>query len=243
MLFYPLTFHVLNLALHSSSITAQFPTQTIMKKYFALTLAFAIAGFTLTAQQNREIKSHKKETQIHHGQKDAVNELNLSKAQQEQLKANREANKAKMQDLNKQDNLTVKEMRERKAVLMQEQKIQMQNLLTAEQKASIAARQSSLGNKMKNMDNQRGQAMKEDLGLSNDQAARLKALNEATRAKIASIQANELLSMKQKKLQIKAVKDAAKAERQSILTAEQIRKMDERKNDGKGKMKARKDKK
>ncbi len=215
-----------------------------MKKILALSFAFAILGFSVSAQQTREMKSHRKGGQMQHGQKDMYKDLNLSEAQKAQLKINRDANKAKMDALEKQDNLTVKEMRARKTALMQEQKAQMESILTPEQKAKIAADRSAMAGKRKNMDGQRGEAMKEKLGLSNDQAAKLKAQNEATREKVKSIQANQSLSADQKKEQMKAVKDAANAERKSILTAEQIKKMEEMKKEGrKDKMKGRKDKK
>ena len=215
-----------------------------MKKILALSFAVAILGFSVSAQQTREMKSHRKGGSMQHGQKEMYKDLNLSEAQKAQLKTNREANKAKMEALDKQDNLTVKEMRARKTALMQEQKAQMESILTAEQKSKIAADRSAMAGKRKNMDGQRGEAMKEKLGLSNDQAAKLKAQNEATREKVKSIQANQSLSADQKKEQMKAVKDAANAERKNILTAEQIKKMEEMKKEGrKDKMKGRKDKK
>lgn len=206
-----------------------------MKKVLVLTVAFAIAGFSLSAQQTRTVKPNQKEGKMHHGQKkDMMKDLNLTEAQKAQLKTSREANKAKMEALNKQDNLTVKEMRERKMALMQEQKAQMESILTAEQKAKIAADKATMGERRKNMDGQRGEAMKEKLGLTNDQAAKLKAHNEATHSKIKAIQDSQNLTMDQKKTQIKALKDASKAERKNILTAEQIQKMDEMKKEGKG---------
>ena len=110
----------------------------------------------------------------------------------------------------------------------------MESILTAEQKAKIAADKATMGERRKNMDGQRGEAMKEKLGLTNDQAAKLKAHNEATHSKIKAIQENQNLTMDQKKTQIKALKDASKAERKNILTAEQIQKMDEMKKEGKG---------
>ncbi|RYF90149.1 MAG: hypothetical protein EOO03_04325, partial [Chitinophagaceae bacterium] len=111
-----------------------------MKKILTLTLALAVAGFSVSAQQSREMKSHRKGAGMHHGQqKDMLKDLNLTDAQKAQMKANREANKAKMDALAKQDDITVKEMRARKMALMQEQKAQMEQLLTADQKAKIAA--------------------------------------------------------------------------------------------------------
>ena len=55
--------------------------------------------------------------------------------------------KAKREALKTQDNLTVKEMREKQAALQAEQKSKMESLFTAEQKTKMAER----GNrKMKN---------------------------------------------------------------------------------------------
>ena len=204
-----------------------------MKKIFALTLAFAIAGFSLSAQQTREMKSHKKSHSMQHGKEDMVKDLNLTDAQKAQLKVNREAGKAKMEALNKQDNLTVREMRDRKAALIQEQKASMQALLTPEQKATLAADKSNMAGKRKNMNGQRGEAIKEKLDLSNDQAAKLKAHNEATHAKMKAIQNNQSLNVEQKKAQMKAVKETAKTQRNSILTTAQIQKMDEMKKERK----------
>jgi periplasmic protein CpxP/Spy len=204
-----------------------------MKKIIALTLAFAIAGFSLSAQQTRESKSQKKAHGMQHGKKDMVKDLNLTDAQKAQLQADREANKAKMEALKKQDNLTVKEMRERKAALLQEQKASRDAILTAEQKAVLAAEKADMAGKRKNMDGQRGEYMKEKMGLSNDQAAQLKAHNEATHAQIKAIQENQTLSTEQKKAQIKTVKETANTQRKSILTTEQIKRMDEMKKEGK----------
>ena len=109
----------------------------------------------------------------------------------------------------------------------------MQALLTPEQKATLAADKSNMAGKRKNMNGQRGEAIKEKLDLSNDQAAKLKAHNEATHAKMKAIQNNQSLNVEQKKAQMKAVKETAKTQRNSILTTAQIQKMDEMKKERK----------
>ena len=206
-----------------------------MKRIIALTVAFAIAGFSLSAQQTREMKQHQKGNQMHHGQKmDRMKDLNLTDAQKNQLKAEREAHKAKMEALNKQDNLTVKEMRERKAALQQEQKAKMEALLTAEQKNKMAANKTAMETKRAEMSEKHAAMMKEKLGLSNDQAAKLKAYNEATHSKMKAIRENQSLSKEQKRAQIKALKETTQTQRKAILTTEQQQKMEEMRKDGKG---------
>ena len=205
-----------------------------MRKVLAFTVAVALAGFSLSAQQTRTVKPHQKQIRMQQGHhREMLKDLNLTDAQKAQLKTDKAEAKAKMDALEKQDNLTVKEMRQRKAALQQEQKAKMEVLLTAEQKAKIAAGKTDILAKRKNMDGNRGEAMQEKLGITNEQAAKLKAHNEATHDKIQEIQENQNLTMDQRKTQIKAVKDASKAERKNILTAEQIQRMDEMRKEGK----------
>ena len=196
-------------------------------------MILAVVGFSASAQERREMKGQKHG--MHQGQKgDMMKDLNLTDAQKAQLKANRETYKAKMEALRKDENITVKEMKAREKAIHDEQKAKMQALLTTEQKAKIASDRANMDTKRKAMDAQRAEEMKEKLGLSNEQAEKLKAHNQETHSKIKAIQDNESLTMDQKKEQMIAVKEASKAQRKNILTAEQLRKMEEMKKEGKG---------
>ncbi|RYF81204.1 MAG: hypothetical protein EOO03_16830 [Chitinophagaceae bacterium] len=204
-----------------------------MKRVIALTVAFAIAGFSLSAQQTREVKPRQKAGQEHRGHtKDFAKDLNLTDAQKAQMKLNREEAKQKMAELQKQDNLTVKEMNQRKAALQQEQKAKMDALLTAEQRSKMAASRDAMKSRNGEMGQKRAAMMKEKLALTDDQAAKLKAHNEATHSKIKAIQENQTLSQEQKKAQMESIKEASKTERKNILTAEQLKKMEEMKKAG-----------
>ena len=196
-------------------------------------MILAVVGLSASAQERREMKGQKHG--MHHGQKgDMMKDLNLTDAQKAQMKADRENYKAKMEALKKDENITVKEMKARQKAIHDEQKAKMQALLTPEQKAKIASDRANMETKRKAMDGQRAEVMKEKLGLSNEQAEKLKAQNQEAHSKIKAIQDNESLTMDQKKEQMKAVKEASKAQRKNILTAEQIKKMEEMKKDGKG---------
>ena len=204
-----------------------------MKKIIAFTMILAVVGLSASAQERREMKGQKHG--MHHGQKgDMMKDLNLTDAQKAQMKADRENYKAKMEALKKDENITVKEMKARQKAIHDEQKAKMQALLTPEQKAKIASDRANMETKRKAMDGQRAEVMKEKLGLSNEQAEKLKAQNQEAHSKIKAIQDNQSLTMDQKKEQMKAVKEASKAQRKNILTAEQIKKMEEMKKDGKG---------
>ena len=98
---------------------------------------FAVAALptSATAQEKRMMK-HPGKMKHQHGM--MARDLNLSEDQKKQAKTYREDFRKKMQELNKNENITVKEMRDRKEALQKEQRNKMQSLLTAEQKNKIA---------------------------------------------------------------------------------------------------------
>ena len=129
-----------------------------MKKLLALSFAAAILTFTASAQTERKVDKQAK-MERHNGKHDKnkmLKDLNLSKEQKAQLKSQHQEMKAKREALKAQDNITVKEMRERQAALQAEQKAKMESLLTAEQKTKMAEikkqKMAERGNrKMKNV--------------------------------------------------------------------------------------------
>lgn len=111
-----------------------------MKKL--LVLSFAACMFTLatTAQTERPTQT-KPTAERHKGKHEKgmmMKELNLSKEQQAKMKANHKEMKAKHDALKAQDNITVKEMREKKAALKAEQETRMASILTPEQQVKVA---------------------------------------------------------------------------------------------------------
>lgn len=206
-----------------------------MKKILAFTLILAVAGLSASAQEKRVMKGDKQRMHQGHGQKaDRIKALNLTDAQKQQLKADRENYKSKMEALRKDENITVKEMKARQKAIHDEQRAKMEALLTPEQKAKIAADRGSMATSGKKMHKKSAHMMKEQLSLTDDQATKLKAHNEATHDKIKAIKDNQSLSMEQKKAQMKAVKETSTAQRKTILTAEQMQKMEAFKKDRKG---------
>jgi len=111
-----------------------------MKKILALSFAAAIFTFTASAQKERNTEGNAK-MERHNGKHEKgkmLKELNLSKKQKAELKVQHQEMKAKREALKTQDNITVKEMREKQAALKAEQKMKMESLLTAEQKTKMA---------------------------------------------------------------------------------------------------------
>ncbi len=219
-----------------------------MKKVLALFLVAAIAGGSVKAQEIPERKAehprmmHKKHG--HHGMD--MKALNLTEDQKAKFKTQQESFKKQMEELKKNDNITVKEWKSRMESLRKENKTQFEKILTSEQKATMEkmkaerkAKMESMGKdrdeKMdgtkrtgnENFGKERGERMKAELGLSADQSAKLDATRKETQEKIKSIRENNSLSEDQKKDQVKEVMKGNKEKLKFILTEEQMKKMDE----------------
>jgi len=207
-----------------------------MKKLLAFAVAVSAFAFSATAQEKREIKGERHHKSMHkeHGA-EKMKDLNLSDAQKSQLKASREEYKSKMEALKSQENISVKEMKERRKALHLEQKTKMESILTADQKAKIESSRAAMAKDREQMGNKRAEEIKTKLGLSNDQAAKLKAQNEATRSQLEALRADKSLTDDAKKAKAKEIKETAKKQREAILTAEQLEKMKSLKKEGRGK--------
>jgi Spy/CpxP family protein refolding chaperone len=207
-----------------------------MKKFLTLSLAFSALIFSANAQEKRDVKSDKQKTERMGGRhKGNMEELKLTDAQKAQFKANRESFKAKMEAL-KAQNLSEADMKERRKALMTAQKAQMESILTAEQKAKMSEQRKNFKGKEgkfkgkghakqgHNMDK-----MKETLSLNDDQVAKLKAQQAAMKTRKEAIKNDQSLSKEVKKEKMLALRNEAKQQRKAILTADQIKKMEEMK--------------
>jgi Spy/CpxP family protein refolding chaperone len=131
-----------------------------MKKLLVLSLAACMFSLATTAQTERPTET-KPPTERHKGKHEKgmmMKELNLTKEQQAKMKENHKAMKAKQDALKAQDNLTVKEMKEKKAALKAEQESNMAAILTPEQQTKMKAmkekRKAERAPKMQDRENQ-----------------------------------------------------------------------------------------
>ena len=88
-----------------------------------------------------------------------------------------------MQELSKNESITVKEMRDRKAAIQKDRKLKMDGLLTAEQKTKMAQLRAERKAKNEESYTKRLDKMKSTLGLTDEQATKLKAQRSATMAR------------------------------------------------------------
>jgi Spy/CpxP family protein refolding chaperone len=182
----------------------------------------ALAAGAINAQEPGRGKIKQK-----HGE--AIQKLNLSDKQKAEFKAIHEDFRKQMAELKKKDDITVKEWRSKQAQLHKDHYDKMQSVLTADQKSQLNKMKEERKTQMKAMHEKRGKMMKEKLALSDDQSKKLKDMHEANATKMKAIHDNKNLTMEQKKEQSKELKKQSKEQLKSILTEEQMKKMQERK--------------
>lgn len=200
-----------------------------MKKLFIPLIAI----FALTITANAQHKMGKKGGHRNHEKAMVAKQLNFTDAQKNSAKLINDDFRKKMQELNAQENITVKEMRERKKALIQEKKVKMDGLLTADQKTKLVTMKVDRKIKHEERSAKQMDKMKTTLNLSDDQVAKLKAQRAATKLKAESIKNNQSLSIEQKKAQMMALRAESKAQSNKIFTPEQLKKKEEmKKNHG-----------
>ena len=201
-----------------------------MKKIILSVLIVSMA-FAVNAQDIPERKTGK--PGMHHkmdrkkGSRMDMQKLNLTEDQKAQFKTQRENFRKQMEELKKNENITVKDQKERIAAIQKENKTKMQSFLTADQKAQIEKDKVEGKKKFEERTKERGGKMKTQLGLSDAQSAQLKKNREATQQKIKAIKENSKMNEEQKKEQVKELMKAQRENMKSVLTEEQLKKMKE----------------
>ena len=124
-----------------------------MKKVMFSFLALAFGALAVQAQEiperkHDEFRPHEKHRMM--GKKELAG-LDLTEDQKSKFKALNEDHRKKMEALQKQDNITVKESRERMEALRNEHKNAVQSILTAEQKSKLEKSKVDRDERMKEM--------------------------------------------------------------------------------------------
>ncbi|MEI9958142.1 MAG: hypothetical protein WDM90_17965 [Ferruginibacter sp.] len=174
--------------------------------------------------RHRKFKKHHRR---HHG----LAQLNFSDAQKSQAKVYREEYRKKLQELDKKENITVKEAREQRMALRKEQAAKMQSLLTPEQKNKIEQFKVEGKAKMQQHYAARMDKMKAKLNLTDDQVAQLKTEREGMMAKLKAIKEDDTMDRAAKREKLMALRAEMKAAHQKIFTPEQLKQMEDMKKE------------
>lgn len=164
-----------------------------------------------------------------HGKERFAQHLQLTEEQRKQGKAIKENASKQIAGLYSNDKLSLGDFKKQKAAILKEQKIKMEGLLTAEQKTKLAEGKKRMANNMQVLAVARLERMKLNLGLKDDQVAKIKTAQTALREKMKALHENETLLPEQKREQMKALMSQQKESLKTVLTAEQLAKLESHK--------------
>jgi len=199
-----------------------------MKKIFIMATVICLSVVAVKAQQpgNYGFQHHEGRA-YHHHRRDLAKELNFTDQQKQQLKTMNSDFRNKMAELDKNENITVKEMRDRKAGLLKEQRTAFQNLLTPEQKTRLEDIRKKGEARRQEMAAKQLDRMKIILGLSDDQTEKIKNANDNFRTQLQKFRDDQTLSRTAKRDQFMALAKQRNDDIKSVLTQEQFDKMQE----------------
>jgi Spy/CpxP family protein refolding chaperone len=198
----------------------------IMMSLLALSLVVAVKAQEIPDRKaDMPRMRHRMEMRRHHEM--ALKDLNLSDEQKERFKIEKESFKKQMDELKKNDGITVKEWRSRMETLRKDHQSHVQGILTPDQKAQLEKRREEGRVRQEDMMRKRSQMMKEKLGLTDEQAAKMDKNHQEMREKMKSIREDKSLSEDKKREEMKELMKGQKEKMKSILTEEQMKKLQE----------------
>ncbi|HLG40187.1 MAG TPA: hypothetical protein VI461_10985 [Chitinophagaceae bacterium] len=202
-----------------------------MKKLILPVMVAAVAALSVSAQEIPERKSKETKPVIKEkifNKKERAN-LNLTEEQKVRLKSMNQDLRKQTEELKKQDNLTVKEYREKMEALKKDRQAQFHSVLTPEQKAQMEKDKEARKAKTKEYGLKKQAKMKEELKLTDEQSAKMTENRKVTSERLKAIREDNTLSEEQKKQETKEVMKKQKENMKSLLTEEQLKKMKENK--------------
>lgn len=187
----------------------------------------ALVVTTIKAQEprDREHRNHQMMKRHHRGE--TFKNLNLTQDQKVQFQSLNEEHRKQMAELRKNDNITVKEWNSKKDALQKDHREKIQTLLTPEQRTQLEKEKLERKAKMEERSKVRMDKLKTDLGLSDEQLVKLKSERAAAQGKIKVIREDKSLDDQAKKEQVRELMQKQKESMRSILTEEQLKKLDE----------------
>jgi len=198
-----------------------------MKRFIVGVCAFALLSGVAQAQEIPDRKRGREDmiTRDHRGE--GLDQLNLSADQKEKIKSLQEDTRKQMEELKKDDDITVKDWRAKREAIRKDQREKIQSLLTTEQKAQLEKSRMDRRTKAEEDSKVRMEKMKQELNLTEEQSARLQNSRNDLRQKMQALRENQSLSDEAKKEQMKELMKQRKESLRSILTDEQWKKFQE----------------
>ena len=201
----------------------------------ALVIMLAIGGAQAQSTTPDKHKGHKKE----HNK--SFDDLNLSADQKARLQSIREDHKKQLDELKNNSSFSAEQKQARRKELYQQFRSQMESVLTPAQKEQMKKNKSEWkekrkeakkdfkkGDRNKNTQGRglkRGRDVQKELGLTSDQQQRMQQVRSDFRNKFSSLRSDNSLTQEQKKAKMQELTKQQQSAMKSILTPEQIEKM------------------
>jgi Spy/CpxP family protein refolding chaperone len=201
-----------------------------MKKAF-IGMAFAALLALGASAQDQSNSLTDRPKGHHHNRIDKLQQLNLSDDQKTELKSITEDYKTQMTDLKKsEDKITVTEWKSKMSTIRKDHHEKVQKVLTDEQKASLKKMKHERRSDMRKHGGRRNlEHMKKELNLTDEQVTALKKNHEDMAQKFKTIRADKSMTEDQKKAELKEFKKQQHESLKSILSAEQLQKLEQQK--------------
>ncbi len=141
--------------------------------------------------------------------------------------------KIKMKDLKSDDNITRGDFKEKMKKLQDDRKSETQAVLSVEQQNKIKESKEIKKEEIKNKRKDRGEKIKSELNLTDDQQTILKTNRKAMHTEIKPVKDNVALTKEEKREKRKTLKEKQKETMKTVLTPDQVQKLKDRKKPGK----------
>lgn len=192
-----------------------------MKKIFLLTLA--MVTIVAVQAQKKRVTVERKDFR----DKMITQKLKFSDEQKQKAKTLNEDYRKKLTGLRKKDDILVKDWKNQMMELNKKHREDMRGLLSKEQKEQIEKMKIDR-KKIAEIDaNARMEKMKLRLDLNNDQMEKIKKYRGETMEKMRSLKKNKSMDMTKKREEIRTLMNKRKETMKSILTEDQLKKMQE----------------
>lgn len=190
----------------------------------------ALAAFVVTGACAQDQSTDLTDRPSRHHRNDKLQQLNLTDEQKTELKTIDEDFKQQMTDLKKsEDKITVTEWKSKMSTMRKDHHEKVQKLLTDEQKASLKNMKHDRKRDMRKHGARRLEHMKKELNLTDDQVAAIKKNHEAMGEKFKAVREDKNLTEDQKKVELKKFREQQHESLKSILTEEQLQKLEQQK--------------
>ncbi|HVM88935.1 MAG TPA: hypothetical protein VMT76_12170 [Puia sp.] len=202
-----------------------------MKKLLPAIVVICISAVSVKAQQPADSSHHFRSRVMQHRHFDMMQQLHLSDDQKQQMQSINEDFRNKMKDLDKNEDITVREWKKKRADIMKERRNAVQNVFTPEQKEKMKQMRQTASARMHEISEKRLEKMKTQLNLTDGQVTKIRSLSDNLKSQIKTIHENNSLSLTDKRDQVIALIKQHQQDFKNVLTQEQVSKLEEIRKD------------